>query len=145
MAKKVMTPAAIILHNEASKMYGKGLWETVTELAEGPVSNTMDNALPSDTDIRKLAGPAMYWLESNRGGVPQIVVVPGDGGWYYAGVIRDKDGEPVESDNNTYAIRDVRAKSEYKLVDAQKNPILNDKGQQVIIPKGFLTAKAYAI
>lgn len=144
MAKKVLTPVQIQLHAEASKMYGKGLWETVTELADGTVSNKREDALSADTEVRKLAGPAMYWIKDKFNN-EQIVVVVGDGGWYYAGVIRDKDGDPVISDTNEYEIRDVKARSEYKIVDKNGAPVLNDKGAQVVIQKGFVTTKAYAL
>lgn len=132
----------IQLHEQASKSYGLGLWDKQTLIAEGAVSNAFEKPLPANTDPRNLKGPAMYWVKSNLPDVehPQLVIKYEGDGWAYATCIKDKEGEPVLSDDNTYEIHDVKLKSQFKI------PNVKDKdGNDIVLQKGFMTTKAYAV
>lgn len=136
--KKVIAPLQI--HADASKMYGRGLWDKVSLIAEGAVANEYAKPLALDADVRALVGPAMYW-QKNKFGDTQLVIKYADNGWAYASPVKDKDGDVVPSDNNRYAIHEVVAKS--------TSTFTIDEGtaaeRKITIEKGFTTLKAYAI
>jgi hypothetical protein len=131
--------AAVQLHAAAAKSYGLGLWDKKTLIAEGTMSNTVAKALKADVDPRTLKGPAMYYATSKFGDLQIIIKYEGEG-WAYASILRDKEGEPVVSDTNEYEVHDVQARSEFKIPGVK-----NDKGEDVVIQKGFITTKAYAL
>lgn len=133
MAKEIIDIKAL-----ASKVYGRGLWETVAEIAEGKVSNTVKTALKADADPRKLAPNTMHF-QTNRFGDVQLVIRY-EQGWSYAGILRNSDGEPIMSTSNQYAVREVKAMSDFKIPEVK-----DDNGQDIIIPRGFVSLKAYAL
>ena len=129
----------ITLHEMASKSYGRGLWDKVALIAEGTVSNTMAKALAVDADPRTLVGPAMYWQKNKFGDVQLVIKYAGEG-WTYASPLRDKDGDPLVSEDNKYEIHEVKSRSVFEIPG-----VTNADGGKVVIEKGFTTLKAYAL
>jgi hypothetical protein len=123
------------IHADASKMYGRGLWDKMTLIAEGAVANDYAKPLALDTDPRTLAGPAMYWVKNKFGDV-QLVIKYAQDGWAYAAPVKDKDGDPVLADANRYQVHEVKAKS---------TSVFTIDDRTITIEKGFTTLKAYAI
>lgn len=137
--KKIDAALKATMHQVASKVYGRGLWDKLFKVAEGKVANTFAKPLAADADPRKLAGPAMYFQKNKFGDVQLLLKYEGEG-WSYASILRDKDGEQVLSDENMYEVHEVECMNRFEIPGVK-----NDAGDQVVIEKGFQTLKAYAI
>jgi hypothetical protein len=127
------------MHQVASKVYGRGLWDKKFLVAEGVVANDIKKPLAADADPRKLAGPALYF-QRNRFGDVQLLIKYAEDGWSYASILRDKDGEQILSDDNKYEIHEVECLSRFEVPN-----VTNEAGEKVVIEKGFQTLKAYAM
>lgn len=139
MNKNIKDALKATMHQVASKVYGRGLWDKKFLVADGVVANTFGKPLGADADPRKLAGPALYF-QKNRFGDVQLLIKYGEDGWSYASILRDKDGEQILSDDNKYEVHEVVCMSRFEVPGVK-----NDAGEAVIIEKGFQTLKAYAV
>lgn len=127
------------VHAIAQKSYGIGLWDKVATIATGVVSNLITKPLAADVDPRTLPDNTMHY-QRNKFGDVQIVLKYAGAGWCYAGVIRDKEGDPITSDANKYELREVKCRQDFKIPDTD-----DGTGNNVVIEAGFTTVKAYAL
>lgn len=127
--------------------YGEKLWEVIQDIVVGKCVNTADNALPFGSDVSKLAAPAIYYAESmytGKDGEPNLQLLlkpdPKTNTVYYAGILRDKDGDPITSDTDEYTVSEVRARREFVI----KGSLDEKTGREHVIVEGFHALKAYA-
>ena len=129
--------ATVNFLQRAINTFGDKLWEVTGDVALAvKCANTDDTALDGGMgaeEIRKLAAPALYYMQGQYG--LQLLLAYGDNTWGYAGLARDKDGDPIIDDEHTYDVKNVKARREFEIPD----------GDGAKIALGFETTKAFAV
>jgi hypothetical protein len=125
---------ATVNHESVAKVFGIRLWEQVGEpIASGVIHNERNKPLAEKADLAKLA-PGIYWQQGKYG--IQLVIKYKEG-WSYGSPLRNKDGNEILSDTNSYEVYDVKARTATKFKTKD--------GKVIELAKGFASIKAYAL
>lgn len=126
------TVASLVVEAQQSKLYFTDLWEAVKTICTAQrCANTVETALGEKPDFRALTAPAMYYQNSTFG--LQLVIKYAGGEVGFVHLMHDKDGDPIVDENDTYTVKDVRAKRSF------------DLDGETIIEAGDELTKAYAV
>lgn len=147
-------------------IFGNGLWKEVVDAQGNPYfrcvttcENDLDTPLEFQPDISGFPAPSGHYAQSSfmdSNGEPQIYILvktSDTGGRFYATILRDKDGEIILSDTDTYTCKEVEcarkitfakdAKGGLTLVPNRDDVNKTDE-KYVVINQGHRTIKAYA-